>query len=40
MYLQKRNRVTDIKNRLMVANGERRIGTLGLADANYYTEDG
>ena len=36
-----RNRLTDIENRLVVAKGERwvgerRIESLGLADANYY----
>ena len=37
--LSMKNRVTDIENRL-VAKGEGRIGSLGLADANDYTEDG
>ena len=40
-YLRKRNRLTDIENRLVVAKGEGvgegRIGSLGLVDANYYT---
>ena len=39
-YLQNRNRLTDIENRLMVAKaegrGERWIGNLGWVDANYY----
>ena len=30
--LQNRNRLTDIKNRLVVAKGEGRIESLGLAD--------
>ena len=39
MNLQNRNRLTDIENRLVVAKrktGEGWIGSLGLADANYY----
>ena len=40
-YLQNRNRLTDIENRLMVAKGERERngidGEFGLVDANYYT---
>ena len=39
-----RNRLTDIENRLVVIKGERVgegwIGSLGLADANYYIENG
>ena len=35
-----RNRLTDIENRLVVAKGKGvgkgKIGSLGLADANYY----
>ena len=38
--LQNRNRLTDIKNRLVVAKGEGRIESLGLADANYCIENG
>ena len=34
------NRHTDMENRLVVAKGEGRIGSLGLADANYYVQDG
>jgi len=30
------NKLTDIKNRLVVANKEGRIRSLGLADVNYY----
>ena len=38
-------RLTDIENRLVVAKGEgvvgeEWIGSLGLADANYYIQDG
>ena len=38
-YLWNRNRLTDTENRLVVAKdcGEGWIGSLGLADANYYT---
>ena len=41
MYLQNKNRHTDIENRPDVAKagwgvGERRTGSLGLADANKY----
>ena len=37
-YLQSRNRLIDIENRLVVAKGEGEgwTGSLGLADANYY----
>ena len=42
-YLQSRNRLTDIENRLVVAKGEGLgelgegcVGNLGLVDANYY----
>ena len=39
-YLRNINRLTDIENRLVVAKGEGtgegKIGSLGLADANYY----
>ena len=38
-YLQKRNRLTDMKNRLVVAK-EEEVGPtrgLGLIDENYYT---
>ena len=38
-YLQKRSRLTDIENRLLVAKGEGggwgMDGSLGLGDANY-----
>ena len=41
-YLWNRNRLTGTENRLVVAKGgevvERRIGSLGLVDANYYIE--
>ena len=44
-YLQNKNRLTDIENRLVVVNGgggrgEEWIGSLGFADANYYIQDG
>ena len=32
----KQNRLTDIENRLIVAKWEGWMGSLGLADANYY----
>ena len=40
-YLQNRNRLTDIENRLVVDKGEggqgkEGIGSLRLVDANYY----
>jgi len=39
-YLQDKNRLTDIENTLVVAKGEKgkggRIGSLGLAEANYF----
>ena len=38
-YLQNRNRLTDVENRLVVAKEEERVGwkgSLGLAVANYY----
>ena len=37
-YLQNRNRLSDIENRLVVGEGEGvgQTGSLGLADANYY----
>ena len=39
-YLQNRNRVTDVENKLMVTKGERRgegyIGRLGLTSTHYY----
>ena len=37
-YLQNRNRLTDIENRLVISGVGVRgwIGSLGLADANYY----
>ena len=42
--IYKTNRLTDIENRLVAAKGggvgEGRIGRLGLADVNYYIEDG
>ena len=44
LYLQNRNRLTDIENRLVVAKGEGvgegRTERLGPADANYYIQDG
>ena len=40
IYLQNRNKLTDIENRLVVAKGEGEgegwTGSLGLVDANYY----
>ena len=40
-FSMKQNRLTDTENRLVIAkgegDGEGRIGSLGLADANYYT---
>ena len=41
MYLQNKNRLTDIEKRLVVAKGEDRkgrggVGVWGLVDANYY----
>ena len=38
----KQNRLTDTENRLVVVNGEGEGWTesLGLADANYYMQDG
>ena len=43
-YLWKRNRLTNIENRLVIAKGEgageKWIRSLGLADASYYTEKG
>ena len=35
MYQRNRNRLTDIENRLVVAKGEGRIRSLGLADEIY-----
>ena len=39
-YLQNKNKLTNIENRLVVAKDERRwggmSGRLGLADTNYY----
>ena len=39
-YLQNRNRLTDIENKLMITKGERgregQIRSLGLADTYYY----
>ena len=32
----KQNRITDIQNRLVVANGEGWSGKLGLADVSFY----
>ena len=43
-YLQKRKRLTDIENKVVVAKvegvGEGWIGSLGLADANYDKQQG
>ena len=42
-YLQKRNRLTDIENRIVVAKKEGRSGmevSLGLVDTNYYIYNG
>ena len=43
-HLRTRNRLTDIEDRLVVAKaenvGEAWIGNLGLADANYYIQNG
>ena len=43
-YPQNKNRFIDIENRLWLPRGreveERRNGNLGLADTNYYIEDG
>ena len=40
MYLQNRNRLTDMEKRLAVAKGEGNgvgwTGSLGLVDTNYY----
>ena len=35
-HIYKTNKLTDIKNRLAVANKEARTGSLGLADVNNY----
>ena len=35
-YLQNKNKLTDMENRLMVVKGAGWIGSLGLADTNYY----
>ena len=35
-YLQNRSRLSDIENRLVVSKGEGWIGSMGLADTNYY----
>ena len=35
-YLQKRKRLTDMENRLVVVKGEGRIGSLGFVDAKWY----
>ena len=40
MYLQNKNRFTDTENRTVVAKGEGRNRTWGLADINYYIENG
>ena len=39
MYIQNRNRLTDIKNKLMATkgDGEGQIKGMGLTDANYCT---
>ena len=43
MSLQSRNRLTDIKNRLVVATREEEgvgwTGSLGSVDANYYIQN-
>ena len=42
-YLQNRNRFKDIENRLAVAKregGDRRTGSLGLTNADIYTDVG
>ena len=39
----KQNRIRDTENRLMIIKGERsgrESGSLGLADVNYYIENG
>ena len=35
-YLQNKNRLADTENRLVGVKGKEWIGSLGLADANYY----
>ena len=35
-YLQNKNKLTDMENRLVVVKGAGWIGSLGLADINYY----
>ena len=35
-YLQNKNRLADTENRLVVVKGKGWIGSVGLADANYY----
>ena len=41
MYMQNRNSLTDIENKLVITNGEGRrkgkIRGMGLTDMNYYT---
>ena len=36
MYLQNRNRLTDIENKFMVTKGEVEAGSWGLTDTYYY----
>ena len=41
MYMQNRNRLTDIKNKFVITKGEREGGEgqiqgMGLTDTNYY----
>ena len=39
-HIYKTNKLTDIKNRLLVANKEGRIRSSGLANVNYYISNG
>ena len=40
MNISMKQRLTDIEKRPVVAKGEGRIGSLGLAHANQYIQDG
>ena len=39
MKLFMKQRITDLENRFVVAKGEGYIGSLGLADTNYYIQN-
>ena len=39
MYMQNRNRLTDIENKHMITKGEEQIRGMGLTDTNYYTQN-